>query len=355
MSDSTNISTDPAGEVRLSICIPVYNFADVIEQTLDSILPQLVPGIEVLVVDGASTDRTPEIMAARAAACPQLRYVRLPGKGGIDADMAQSVALARGVYCWLFSGDDLMRDGALRRALECIGSGHDLYLCRHSNCDREMRFLFDYAIFRPDGARALEFGDAGARLGYLEQALNTEALFSFMSSLVVRRAAWESGPSLFVGSCWSHVARLLAVAERRLRVRYVAETWLDKRGGNDSFMDKGFVNRLRIAVDGFTGIAAHFYGAGSIEAFHVRRLLRNELGMRSFVYARSLCDASPQIENRQVLDRLLEVVYADPGPRAWLVRSVYRLVPAFALSLLRNAYRLIAQAGARVRPPPEAA
>jgi abequosyltransferase len=352
MSDSTNSSAEAAEAVRLSICIPIYNFAGVIGQTLDSILPQLAPGVEVLVVDGASTDATPEIMAGRVAGCRQLRYVRLPAKGGIDADMAQSVALARGRYCWLFSGDDLMRPGALQRVLDSVGSGHDLYLCRHSNCDREMRFLFDYAIFRPEGARTVELGNPAARVAYLEQAINTEALFSFMSGLVVRRAAWESVPATFMGSCWSHVARLLSVAERSLRVRYVAETWLDKRGGNDSFMDQGFVNRLRIAVDGFTGIAAHFYGAGSVEAFHVRRLLRNELHLRVFIYARSLCDASPQSENRQELDRLLSVVYADPGPRAWLVRCVYRLTPALVLRVLREAYLWIAQSGARVRPPP---
>jgi abequosyltransferase len=339
--------------VRLSVSIPIYNFAAVIMQTLDSVLPQLLPGVEVVVVDGASTDRTPELMAELVAKFPQLRYERLPKKGGIDADMAQAVELARGEYCWLFSGDDLMRPGALARVLDCINSGHDLYLCRHTNCDRDMHFLSEYAIFVPDTARSLNFGDATARAAYLREATNTEALFSFMSGLVVRRTAWLSGEALFMGSCWAHVARLLSVARGSLRVRYVAETWLDKRGGNDSFMDKGFVNRLRIAVDGYTAIAAHFYGADSLEAREVRRLLQNELGLRSFIYARSLCDESPQTENRAELDRMMVVVYPFPGVKARLFRYIYKLVPAFVLHLARAAYRAIAQAGARVPPPPD--
>lgn len=45
--------------------------------------------------------------------------------------MAYAVTYASGVYCWLFSGDDLMLPGALVKILEQIKSGYDLYLTRH--------------------------------------------------------------------------------------------------------------------------------------------------------------------------------------------------------------------------------
>ena len=53
--------------VRLSICIPVYNFGPFVGQTLDSILGQsgMGEGVEVLVVDGASTDNTEEVVGDR--------------------------------------------------------------------------------------------------------------------------------------------------------------------------------------------------------------------------------------------------------------------------------------------------
>ena len=103
--------------MRLSIAIPIYNFADFIVETLDSIVAQDgADEIEIVVVDGASTDATPQVMADYRARHPAVRYERLPAKGGIDRDMATAFALTTGEYCWLFSGDDIMRPGALRRA-----------------------------------------------------------------------------------------------------------------------------------------------------------------------------------------------------------------------------------------------
>ena len=94
--------------MKLSVPIPVYNFAEFLPETLGSILRQdRVNEVEVIVVDGASTDNTPEIMRDFCARHPNLTYHRLPEKGGIDRDMAKAVELANGEYCWLFSGDDL--------------------------------------------------------------------------------------------------------------------------------------------------------------------------------------------------------------------------------------------------------
>jgi glycosyltransferase involved in cell wall biosynthesis len=50
-------------EMKLSIPIPVYNFAEFLPQTLDSILSQEGVGqVEILVVDGASTDGTQQLI-----------------------------------------------------------------------------------------------------------------------------------------------------------------------------------------------------------------------------------------------------------------------------------------------------
>ena len=51
-------------QYRLSICIPTLNRGDYIGETLQSIASQWEEGVEIVIVDGGSTDRTLEIAAA---------------------------------------------------------------------------------------------------------------------------------------------------------------------------------------------------------------------------------------------------------------------------------------------------
>jgi len=334
--------------MRLSICIPVYNFGGFIGETLNSILGQcqsVDAEIEVLVVDGASTDNTLQVVSELAAKWPQLRYLRLPRKGGIDADLAESVRFARGEYCWLFSGDDLMHDGALGRAIHWLGDRHDVYLCKHSNCDINRHVLGEHPVFRDDAVRIAEFSDPHERRTYLSEAMTSEAVFSFMSGLIIRREKWMSVPDTqeFMGSCWAHVARLLTAAQVQLRVCYVGQVWLDRRAGNDSFLDKGAVNRLRIAVDGYHRIADGFFGRHSLEAENIRRLVRNDLGFRIWLYVKYLTSQAPDIEDRQELDRLVKTCYCDSEFSCWLARTTYRVTPPLTYGLLRSFSRQMAK------------
>lgn len=297
----------------ISVCIPTYNFGAFIGETLASVLPQAGPGVEVLVVDGASTDDTRAVVTGMQPDWPRLRYVRLESRGGIDADMALSVELAHGEYCWLFSSDDIMRPGALARVRDWLQEGHDVYVCEHSLCNKNMQYLCDYPLFEPRiGPRRVQLGDRQQRLRCLADAVNTECLFSFMSGLVVRREVWRSVPPVpeFMGSCWGHVARLLSVArERGLSACYVEEVWLDKRGENDSFADRGLVNRLRIGIDGFLELAATFFGRGSPEEKEVRKFLRNELPLSYFSFAWDVARKAPGREDMGELRRLFALVH----------------------------------------------
>ena len=75
--------------VKLSLCIPTHNFGRFIADTLHSILEQDgAEEIEVVVVDGASTDNTADVVTSLQQQWPQIKYFKLPAKGGIDRDMA---------------------------------------------------------------------------------------------------------------------------------------------------------------------------------------------------------------------------------------------------------------------------
>jgi abequosyltransferase len=325
----------------LSIAIPTYNFGRFIGETLDTILPQVTDEMEILVVDGASTDDTEEVVRRRQERFPALRYHRLEKKGGIDRDMAKTVELATGEYVWLFSADDWMAEGALKRVLDEIRLGLDLYLCGFTLCDFAMRPRMAHPILdAPDGT-VYDLGNPRDRKEFFERGLTTTAFFSFMSSLVIRKEKWACAKmdDTFVGSCWDHVARLFRLIPRGLRVKYLSGTYLLKRDDNDSFSGRGIARRVGIAIEGYHRLANEFFGAGSAEARHIRRVLKSEYPLLNLLYIKSRTSASHVPGEMEYLDSLVASLYLDGGTADRARRLLYLLAPPFALGPAETAYK----------------
>lgn len=329
--------------VELSFCIPVYNFGRFVAETLDSIIANAIPELsfEILVLDGGSTDNTPEVLHQYCARHDFVRYVRKESRGGIDADLDETVSLAKGEYCWLLSGDDTLRAGALKALAGFLASKSDVYLCEHTQCDLNLNFLHDHPIFASRSKSAADLSVGTLREHYLRNALNTEACFSFMSGLIVRRQLWLSAnpPEAFKGSCWWHVSRLFEHLRHGLVVCYVGQVWVNRRGDNDSFLEHGFVRRLGIAIDGYHDLSNHYFGENSVEAYHIRRLVRADLKFLLFLHAKTLTSEHPATESRQTLDRLVRRAYSDPHFSNWLARSIYFVMPVSAYKLVRAIWR----------------
>ena len=252
--------------MRLSICIPTYNFGAFIGETLESILPQLVDGVEIVILDGGSTDDTANVVGSFAH--PAVRYHRQETRGGIDGDLARTIHLASGEYCWVFCADDLMKPDAVGHGLDRLGSDCDLYLCGFTLCTLEMRPLRDHPVARIDTDEEFDLSSAPDRRRYFEKAHTTPAFFSFAGSLIVKKARWTAaGPDeRFVGSLWAHVAQVLRMIPLGLRLHFITSSLLYKRTGNDSFMDRGIVDRYAKAIDGYHRIAAAYFPEESPEA-----------------------------------------------------------------------------------------
>jgi len=115
-------------DIRLSICIATRNRAKFIGATLESILVQATEEVEIVILDGASTDNTEEIVRLYQDRFPRLRYFRQETNMGIDRDFTKSVELAHGDYCWLFCDDDLFKPGAIRVVLEALKNDYALVI-----------------------------------------------------------------------------------------------------------------------------------------------------------------------------------------------------------------------------------
>lgn len=186
--------------IELSICIATYNRDRYISETLDSILDQLEPGVELIVVDGASSDNTSVILAEYQSRYPEISYYREQVNSGVDCDYDKAVGYAKGRYCWLMSDDDLLKPGAIKILLKALKNNYSFVFVDaevrsydFSKLLLKKRFLLDKdRIYKPPAYRVL-FVDTAKQL-------------SFIGSVVIKRAIWmERNRQSYYGSFFIHL------------------------------------------------------------------------------------------------------------------------------------------------------
>jgi abequosyltransferase len=241
-------------DVKLSICIPTYNFGQFIGDAIESVRKQHLPGTEIVILDGASTDDTREVVSRLQVECPYIHYHLQPFKGGIDADMERCVALAQGEYCWLLSADDALLDGALSKIHSEIDSARDVYLSNRILCDKNLKPYGSQSWLTGNfGDFDVNLADDEALLQYFDRAGSIGALFSYMSTIIVRRESWNRiarDPALS-GSNYAHAHRLFSMRSFHGTMKYLATPLVLCRGDNDSFSSLGLVGRYLIDLRGF--------------------------------------------------------------------------------------------------------
>ncbi|HAM33907.1 MAG TPA: glycosyltransferase family 2 protein [Deltaproteobacteria bacterium] len=216
-------------DIALSFCITTRNRANFIGATLESLISQATDEVEIVVLDAASTDATPETVEGFAKRFPRLRYVRQDVNQGVDRDYDRTVQLARGEYCWMMSDDDILTPGAVPEVLGHCREGYDLIVVNAEDRDADLReligarrlpFLED-RVYKPADADRL-FADVAHHL-------------SFIPGVVIRRDVWLSRDRTpYYGSLFVHVGVIfrdrlpgdaLVVARPLVAVRNANVSW----------------------------------------------------------------------------------------------------------------------------------
>lgn len=121
---------------HISICIPTFNRAPFLDECLLSISEQFKQqgefetSVEVVVFDNRSDDNTEEVAQKYAAIHKNIRFIKDDIRRGIAQGIVHAARQAKGSYIWIFSDDDIQKEGAIASVMQAI-TRHDpdLILC----------------------------------------------------------------------------------------------------------------------------------------------------------------------------------------------------------------------------------
>jgi len=219
--------------LRLSICITTFKRGSFIAETLDSILPQIGDGVELLVVDGASPDNTAEVMEEYVARHPMIRYIREQVNSGVDGDYDKAVGYALGKYCWLMTDDDLLKDGAVATVLKVLEEDPDLVVVNSELKTVDMSIVLAGNMLDLAGQEKYEPQEA-------ERAfIDVAKYMSFIGGVVIKRIVWLDRDRVsYYGSLFIHVG---VVFQRPVGlVRVIRKPLIAIRYGNAMWTPRGF-------------------------------------------------------------------------------------------------------------------
>ncbi|NDA80581.1 MAG: glycosyltransferase [Actinobacteria bacterium] len=105
-----------------SICIPTFNGAATIRETIESVLTQSMRNIEVIISDDNSSDHTLSLLSSIFDS--RVRIVRGPATGVAADNWNYCVSLAKGKFVKIMGQDDILFKDALEIEIGSIQQNH---------------------------------------------------------------------------------------------------------------------------------------------------------------------------------------------------------------------------------------
>ena len=110
----------------VSVILPSFNHASYVAEAVASVLDQSMADLELIVVDDASTDDTPDIVAGFDD--PRLRLLRMESNRAVHPRNL-ALSMARGRYVAFQNSDDVWLPGKLERQVEAMAAKNAPSVC----------------------------------------------------------------------------------------------------------------------------------------------------------------------------------------------------------------------------------
>lgn len=110
---------------EISIIIPTYNRADLLNRTIQSVLNQTFKNFEVIVIDDGSTDNTRKIVRGFIKKDERIKYIFQENSGGPAKPRSTGIKNSRGNYLAFLDSDDEWLPEKLEKQISVFKNSRD--------------------------------------------------------------------------------------------------------------------------------------------------------------------------------------------------------------------------------------
>lgn len=219
--------------VLLSLCVTTRNRKESLARLIEELSSELTDEVELVIVDGASTDGTSDFISQHHKNNQSIRYHLEVANSGLDQGYDQCVAIASGRYCWMLSDDDQIIPGSVSVVLNLIRlSNHDLLVVNSE--------VWDSSLSRCLLKKQLNIrNNVSYTCNQMEDLfIETAAVLSFIGSVIIKRDMWVCRDrKSYYGSWFVHIGVIFqqqlnhgafVIADPLIKIRYGVASWSEK-------------------------------------------------------------------------------------------------------------------------------
>lgn len=110
----------------VSVIIPVFNFEEYIEETINSVLKQSYKNFEIIVIDDSSTDNTFKIVQSLSKKFSSIKCFKIDHSGRPSVPRNYGIGKAKGEFVAFLDGDDLWVPNKLEIQVQFMSNNPEL-------------------------------------------------------------------------------------------------------------------------------------------------------------------------------------------------------------------------------------
>lgn len=117
----------------VSVIALCYNHAAFVEESLQSVITQTYPHVELIIVDDASTDDSKSVIRSFIEKHPDVKFIDIAHNLGNCAAFNKGLAIAKGEYIVDLATDDVLMPDRLEKQLQLFNELDETYGVIHTN------------------------------------------------------------------------------------------------------------------------------------------------------------------------------------------------------------------------------